>query len=73
MTRIRLVTPGEDGAPMSFADALRAATERVIAKSPVAVVLIYEAETYGAEAVPPSEAVKVGLIHEYVTATSPEE
>ena len=74
MSRPRLVIPGEDGAPLTFAEAARAAVDRVVAKGATALVIIYEtADSYAAEAVPHSSALIVGMLHEYVTATSPEE
>ncbi len=72
MSGPRLVAPGELGVSLAFADTARAALERVLAKGAIALVIIYEtANTYAAEPVPPSSALTVGLIHEYVTATSP--
>lgn len=74
MSRPRLVIPGEDGTPLTFADLARETMERVIAKGATALVIIYETrDTYAAEAVPPSSALIVGMLHEYVTATSPDE
>ncbi len=72
MSCLRIVTPGENGEPLTFAEAARAALDRVLAKGAIALTIIYETPlTYAAEPVPPSSALTVVLIHEYVTATGP--
>lgn len=70
MTRPRLVVPGEGGEALSFAEAARAAMDRVLARGAIALTIIYETGSlYAAEAVPPSSALTVGLISEYENST----
>ena len=62
MPRLRVVTGDGERGEVSFAEAAREALERVLAKGAGGLVILWEGESIGWEAVPPLETLAEGLV-----------